>query len=298
MPGIAGDIYLAAMRFAGRDERRPRHRADHFPGQRRAGRGRDYPRDSKRAHPTVVGEFRITRRGHVCGAARRAAAGLDRDSGGDGDSAAGERRSTASAPKTIEVADPGRTRRHDRERRDSGLRRRRRASGRARDRGSGAARTISASMWRSSSASIICRIVFRPKWWSRRRRIPAVITEAELEGRRDFRDLPIVTIDGETARDFDDAVLVDKLPERPLRAAGAYRRREPLRAARARAIDVEARMRGHQRLFSGSRGADAAVRAFDQHLFAEAAGGPAGDVGADRVRSAGRAAVVSSSAAA
>jgi len=27
--------------------------------------------------------------------------------------------------------------------------------------------------------------------------------------RRDFRDLPIVTIDGETARDFDDAVLVD-----------------------------------------------------------------------------------------
>src|SRR6201996_5039006 len=30
-----------------------------------------------------------------------------------------------------------------------------------------------------------------------------------VAGRRDFRDLPIVTIDGETARDFDDAVLVD-----------------------------------------------------------------------------------------
>jgi ribonuclease R len=29
------------------------------------------------------------------------------------------------------------------------------------------------------------------------------------EGRRDFRDMPIVTIDGETARDFDDAVWVD-----------------------------------------------------------------------------------------
>ncbi|HWF08537.1 MAG TPA: VacB/RNase II family 3'-5' exoribonuclease [Bryobacteraceae bacterium] len=43
--------------------------------------------------------------------------------------------------------------------------------------------------------------------------IPAVITAAELNGRRDFRDLPIVTIDGETARDFDDAVLVDKLPD-------------------------------------------------------------------------------------
>ena len=31
---------------------------------------------------------------------------------------------------------------------------------------------------------------------------------AEAAGRADFRDLPIVTIDGETARDFDDAVLV------------------------------------------------------------------------------------------
>jgi ribonuclease R len=41
--------------------------------------------------------------------------------------------------------------------------------------------------------------------------IPAVINADELKGRRDFRDLPIVTIDGETARDFDDAVLVDKL---------------------------------------------------------------------------------------
>jgi ribonuclease R len=44
------------------------------------------------------------------------------------------------------------------------------------------------------------------------RAIPATISEAELKGRRDFRDLPIVTIDGETARDFDDAVLVNKLP--------------------------------------------------------------------------------------
>ncbi|MCU1327669.1 MAG: RNAse [Bryobacterales bacterium] len=40
------------------------------------------------------------------------------------------------------------------------------------------------------------------------------IPPAELNAacRRDFRHLPIVTIDGETARDFDDAVLVDVLP--------------------------------------------------------------------------------------
>ena len=34
----------------------------------------------------------------------------------------------------------------------------------------------------------------------------------EWEGRTDFRDFDIVTIDGETARDFDDAVWVEKLP--------------------------------------------------------------------------------------
>jgi ribonuclease R len=33
----------------------------------------------------------------------------------------------------------------------------------------------------------------------------------ELSGRKDFRDMEIVTIDGETARDFDDAVWVDRL---------------------------------------------------------------------------------------
>src|SRR5262249_14975678 len=41
--------------------------------------------------------------------------------------------------------------------------------------------------------------------------IPIVITRRELEGRRDFRGMDIVTIDGETARDFDDAVWVDRL---------------------------------------------------------------------------------------
>jgi len=36
------------------------------------------------------------------------------------------------------------------------------------------------------------------------------VQEADLAGREDFRHLPIVTIDGETARDFDDAVYVER----------------------------------------------------------------------------------------
>src|SRR5713226_154770 len=43
--------------------------------------------------------------------------------------------------------------------------------------------------------------------------IPAVIPLPELRHRRDFRALPIVTIDGETARDFDDAVTVRHLAD-------------------------------------------------------------------------------------
>ncbi len=43
---------------------------------------------------------------------------------------------------------------------------------------------------------------------------PQFISEPERGGRRDFRALPIVTIDGETAKDFDDAVYVERLKDR------------------------------------------------------------------------------------
>ena len=43
------------------------------------------------------------------------------------------------------------------------------------------------------------------------RGIPGPLPEKELARRHDFRHLEIVTIDGETARDFDDAVWVDRL---------------------------------------------------------------------------------------
>jgi ribonuclease R len=42
---------------------------------------------------------------------------------------------------------------------------------------------------------------------------PQFISLAERDGREDFRHLPVVTIDGETAKDFDDAVYVEKLSD-------------------------------------------------------------------------------------
>ncbi|MDP9115497.1 MAG: VacB/RNase II family 3'-5' exoribonuclease, partial [Acidobacteriota bacterium] len=46
------------------------------------------------------------------------------------------------------------------------------------------------------------------------RAIPGPIPHDEIAKRRDFREYDIVTIDGETARDFDDAVWVERLPNR------------------------------------------------------------------------------------
>jgi ribonuclease R len=46
---------------------------------------------------------------------------------------------------------------------------------------------------------------------ARQRALP--VTENEFTNCEDFRHLPIVTIDGETARDFDDAVYVERRPD-------------------------------------------------------------------------------------
>ena len=41
-------------------------------------------------------------------------------------------------------------------------------------------------------------------------KFPAGVTEKDLKGREDLRNLPLVTIDGETAKDFDDAVYAER----------------------------------------------------------------------------------------
>jgi ribonuclease R len=48
--------------------------------------------------------------------------------------------------------------------------------------------------------------VFPPEVEEAARKFPTDVLRRELRGRKDLRSLPLVTIDGETARDFDDAV--------------------------------------------------------------------------------------------
>ena len=71
----------------------------------------------------------------------------------------------------------------------------------------------------------------------------AALPEDELSEREDFRGLPIVTIDGETARDFDDAVLVRPLAngntELQVHVADVSWYVRP-----GSALDTEARVRG------------------------------------------------------
>jgi ribonuclease R len=69
------------------------------------------------------------------------------------------------------------------------------------------------------------------------------VVETEVAGREDFRHLPIVTIDGETARDFDDAVYVER------RADGGWHLQVHIAdvahyVRTAMPLDGEARLRG------------------------------------------------------
>ncbi len=72
---------------------------------------------------------------------------------------------------------------------------------------------------------------------------PPSLRAGMTKGRRDFRGLPIVTIDGETARDFDDAVLVRELGdgtwELQVHIADVSQYVRP-----GTALDLEARLRG------------------------------------------------------
>ena len=79
------------------------------------------------------------------------------------------------------------------------------------------------------------------------REVARPVSDADRAGRRDFRDLPIVTIDGETARDFDDAVYAE-------RHNGGWRLQVHIAdvahyVVPGSALDAEARLRGNSVYF-------------------------------------------------
>ena len=207
--GVTGDIYLA------RDATRGAMHGDRAIG-RITGTGRSGGRAEgevwkilKRAHPTVVGEFRITRHGMFVApfderladwieipedlAIPPSAATVDR---------IGARVIDVETPADLEglivnaeVLDYG-------------------------ERGNGPTGRVIEVLGAPGDFGIDVEIIIRkfhlphrfpPEVIEQAQAVPDTISAAEMEGRRDFRDLPIVTIDGETARDFDDAVLVDRL---------------------------------------------------------------------------------------
>jgi ribonuclease R len=84
---------------------------------------------------------------------------------------------------------------------------------------------------------------FPPQAIEQAQAISHQIEDAEMGRRRDFRNLDIITIDGETARDFDDAVWLERL------ANGNYALQVHIAdvshyVRRGTPIDIEAQMRG------------------------------------------------------
>ncbi len=114
---------------------------------------------------------------------------------------------------------------------------------------------------------------FPPEVIEEAQQIENIIPTTELRRRRDYRDLPIVTIDGETARDFDDAVHVRQLPngnyELQVHIADVAQYVTPAFAARSGGAPAR-----HQRLFSRPRRPHAAARTLDRYLQPASASRP------------------------
>ena len=164
----------------------------------------------KRAHPTVVGEFRVGRRGnHVVPQDGRVRRWIDIPEGLE--LPAGVRQIDRIGAQPLTVSEPA-----DLE----GLIVNVELLEFPEEGGRAAGRVIEI-LGRPDDFGIDVEIVIRkhhlphqfpPEVVEQAERIPGVIAAWELEGRQDFRAFDVVTIDGETARDFDDAVWVDRLP--------------------------------------------------------------------------------------
>lgn len=210
IPGITGDIFIPpeAAEKAMHGDRVIVRIARIEAGGRADG---DIVKVLKRAHPTVVGEFKIGRRGcYVVPADGRIHQWIDIPDGMElpPEDAPAVDRIGVTAPKVASVAE---------------------LAGMVvnvelleyPERGMNPVGRVVEILGHPDDFGVDVEIIIRkhhlphqfpPEVIEQAQAMPAAIADADIEGRRDFRDMPIVTIDGETARDFDDAVWVDRLP--------------------------------------------------------------------------------------
>ncbi len=209
LEGIQGDVYIPAD-SAGKAMHGDRvlvRIARIEPGGRADG---EIVKVLKRAHPTVVGEFRVGRRGsYVVPQDARIQQWIDIPEGMA--IPGGVRQVDRIGAKPLEVANAADL---------DGLIVNVEVLEFPEDGGRAAGRVIEI-LGHPDDFGIDVEIVIRkhhlphqfpPEVVEQAERVPEQIGAEELEGRRDFRQLDIVTIDGETARDFDDAVWVERLP--------------------------------------------------------------------------------------
>ena len=94
---------------------------------------------------------------------------------------------------------------------------------------------------------------FSPALEAEAKKLPTKVRKLDIKGREDLSALPLVTIDGETARDFDDAVYCERLPGNGKRT-GLYRLVVAIADVShyvlpGTALDDEARLRGNSVYF-------------------------------------------------
>jgi ribonuclease R len=244
VPGVSGDLYI------GRDSARGAMNGDRAIARitHTGANGRtegEVVKILRRAHPTVVGQFRINRRGlFVVPHDERLTEWIEipQDLAIPDAAAAGNAQVDRIGPKPIEIPDVSQL---------DGMIVNAELLEYGDRKGPPVGRVIEV-LGSPDDFGIDVEIVIRKHHLPNRfpaevideaQSMPTVITASDLKGRRDFRDLPIVTIDGETARDFDDAVLVDKLPD------GHYALQVHIAdvshyVTPGSAIDGEARLRG------------------------------------------------------
>ncbi len=85
--------------------------------------------------------------------------------------------------------------------------------------------------------------IFPPEVLAEAEAVSPVVTEEQIAGRLDLRDVPTVTIDGETARDFDDAISLKKLDNGNFHL-GVHIADVSYYVREGTPLDVEARLRG------------------------------------------------------